>query len=100
MTPVVLLALDTGTPAFVFYPSCSDLTFSPVVYLITVAVRAGLLATPKGTRVHKELALIINIAQVSNLVLSLLTNVIATSIIASKSWCVRVIFRIGYYVDC
>jgi hypothetical protein len=55
----------------------------------TVVVRAGLLITPKGAQSHQNLARIIDVAQVSNLVLSLLTNVLATSIIAVKSWYVR-----------
>ncbi len=91
MTPVVILALDSRTPACCLSPSVLIRTF-PVVYLTTVVVRAGLLTTPEGTHTHEILALIIDIAQVSSLVLSLLTNVIATSIIAIKSWCVRVIF--------
>jgi hypothetical protein len=63
-------------------------------------VRAGLLITPEGAHIHRVLALVIDFAQVSNLVLSLLTNVIATSIIATKSWCVRVILNeVGSYAD-
>jgi hypothetical protein len=62
-----------------------------VAYLTTVVARAGLLITQEA-QINKDLSLVIDIAQVSNLVLSLLTNVIATSIIATKSWCVHVIF--------
>ncbi|KAI0266909.1 hypothetical protein BGY98DRAFT_1102405 [Russula aff. rugulosa BPL654] len=40
----------------------------------------------RGAHTHIVLSRVIDIAQVSNLVLSLLTNVIATSIIATKSW--------------
>ncbi|KAI0263148.1 hypothetical protein BGY98DRAFT_695802 [Russula aff. rugulosa BPL654] len=68
MTPVVSLAIDG------------------LAYLTTVVARAGLLITPEGAHTHIVLSSVLGIAQVSNLVLSLLTNVIATSIIATKSW--------------
>jgi hypothetical protein len=80
--------------AFFLHLFCFELL--PVAYLTTVVVRAGLLITPEGADIHKVLARIIDIAQVSNLVLSLLTNIIATSIIATKSWCVHVIFTISW----
>jgi hypothetical protein len=54
-----------------------------------VAARVGLLITPEGAQSHQDLARIIDVAQVGNLALSLLTNVLATSIIAVKSWYVR-----------
>ncbi|KAH9998433.1 hypothetical protein BJV74DRAFT_904642 [Russula compacta] len=68
MVPIVFLAINT------------------IVYVITIAVRAGLLATPEGAKIHQDLARAIDVAQVSNLGLSLLTNVLATSIIATKAW--------------
>ncbi|KAH9992592.1 hypothetical protein BJV77DRAFT_962219 [Russula vinacea] len=60
-----------------------------LVYVITVAARAGLLITPEGAQSHHDLARIIDIAQVGNLALSLLTNALATSIIAVKCWIYR-----------
>ena len=104
MTPVVILAIDSRTPTFYLSPSPSTLPhlscFEPflVVYVATVVARAGLLITPEGAQSHKDLARIIDITQMSNLVLSLLTNVFATSIIATKSWCVRGILQVGSYV--
>lgn len=56
-----------------------------------------MLITSVEAHVHIVLARVIDIAQVSNLTLSLLTNVIATSIIAAKSWCVRV--RVAFALD-
>jgi hypothetical protein len=58
--------------------------------MLTVAVRAGLLITPGGVHIHRDLARTIDVAQVINMVLSLLTNIFATSIIALKAWCVRI----------
>ncbi|KAI0276617.1 hypothetical protein BGY98DRAFT_693311 [Russula aff. rugulosa BPL654] len=80
MTPVVLLAIDS------------------LAYLTAVVARAGLFMTQEGTHIHILLARVIDIAQVSNLGLSLLTNVVATSIIAAKSWKYRKSMR-SYGVD-
>ncbi|KAI0254091.1 hypothetical protein BJV78DRAFT_1371651 [Lactifluus subvellereus] len=55
-------------------------------YATTVGVRGALFIVPGGLKAHRILARIIDIAQVSNLGLSLLTNVLATSIIAYKAW--------------
>lgn len=93
MTPVVTLAIDTRELAFLLRLSVllHLFCFEPfsVVYVITVAARAGLLITPEGAQSHHDLARIIDIAQVGNLALSLLTNALATSIIAVKCWYVR-----------
>jgi hypothetical protein len=56
---------------------------------MTVVARAGLLLTPEGVLIHRDLARIIDVSQVATLTLSLLTNVLATSIIAAKAWYVR-----------
>lgn len=98
MTPVVILVIDIRELAC-FLPVCVLLhlfcfEISPVVYVITVAARAGLLITPEGAWSHHDLAHIIDVAQVANLVLSLLTNALATSIIAVKSWYVRSILDV------
>ena len=87
MTPVVLLAIDSRTPSCLFSIRSAS-NFPTVAYLTAVVARAGLFMTQEGTHIHILLARVIDIAQVSNLGLSLLTNVVATSIIAAKSWCV------------
>jgi hypothetical protein len=56
---------------------------------MTVVVRAALLLTPEGVPIHRDLARVIDISQVATLTLSLLTNVLATSIIYAKAWYVR-----------
>jgi len=70
VTPVVILAIDS------------------LAYLTTVVVKVGLFitSTPEMVQIHNVLIRITVIAQMSNLVLSLLTNAIATSIIAAESW--------------
>jgi len=68
MVPVVTLIIN-----FLFYAT-------------TVGVRAALFIVPGGLKAHRILARIIDVAQVGNLGLSLLTNVLATSIIALKAW--------------
>jgi hypothetical protein len=100
MTPVVILAIDSRTPAFFLSPFVPALNFLIVAYLTTVAARAGLLITPEKAHIHIVLARVIDIAQVSNLALSFLTNVTATSIIATKSWCVRVVFKLDLMLTC
>lgn len=85
-------------PAFFLYLFCVE--FYPVLYLTTVTARAGLFITPEMAHIHKVLAGIIDLAKVSNLVLSLLTNAVATSIIAIRSWCVRVIFKFDLMLTC
>ena len=57
--------------------------------MTVLVVRVGTFIAPEGTRISQDFTTIINFAQVSNLTLSLLTNVFATSIIATKSWYVR-----------
>jgi len=68
MTPIVILIVDI------------------FAYVTVLVVRVGLLIDPGGGRLFQVFTNIINVAQVSNLALSLLTNVSATSIIAAKSW--------------
>jgi len=71
------------------YLFCSISPYLPsllVVYVATVVVRAGLFITPEHTQIHRSLARVIDITQVADLAFSLLTNVIATSIIAVKTW--------------
>jgi hypothetical protein len=72
----------------------------PVAYLTSVVAMTWLLVTPEGAQTHKVLVLIIDITEVGNLVLSLLINVIATSTMATKTWCVRVIFKLDHMLTC
>ncbi|KAH9961215.1 hypothetical protein BC827DRAFT_1155347 [Russula dissimulans] len=62
------------------------LVINAFVYVVTVAVRAGLFITPEYTQIHRNLAHIIDVTQVADLSLSLLTNVLATSIMAVEAW--------------
>ncbi|KAI9508219.1 hypothetical protein F5148DRAFT_980146 [Russula earlei] len=62
------------------------LVLNALSYLITVAVRAGLLITPEDVRIHRNLAQVIDVMQVADLGLSLLTNILATAIIGVKAW--------------
>ncbi|KAI0254079.1 hypothetical protein BJV78DRAFT_105477 [Lactifluus subvellereus] len=55
-------------------------------YATAVGVRAALFIAPGGLKAHRKFARIINDAEAGNLGLSLLTNVLATSIIAYKAW--------------
>jgi hypothetical protein len=99
MTPVVILIVDIRTFALPS-PSCSTLPHLfyfepfPVAYVTVLVVRVGLFIDLGGGRLFQVFTNIINVAQVSNLALSLLTNVSATSIIAVKSWYVRSILNI------
>ncbi len=71
MTPVIVLAIDSRTPAFLsslfiyFTPYILLRTFT-VVYVTSVVVRAGLFITPECAQSHKDLAHIIDVTQVSN----------------------------------
>ena len=97
MTPVIALAIDSRTPAFLsspsfylLYPIYSVSNFHVHVTAVVVRVVVWLI-TPECAQSHKDLARIVDVTQVSNLVLSFLTNVLATSIIAIKSWCILAI---------
>jgi hypothetical protein len=59
-----------------------------VVYIAVVATRAGLLLTAEGTPIHGALTRTIDVAQMTNLALSLFINILGTLIIANKAWCV------------
>jgi len=62
------------------------LAINTLVYMAVVATRAGLLLTAEGTPIHRTLAHTIDVAQMTNLVLSLLTNILGTLIISNKAW--------------
>jgi len=66
--PIVLLAINT------------------LVYMAVVATRVGLMLTAVGTPIHGALAHTIDVAQMTNLVLSLFINILGTLIISNKAW--------------
>jgi len=79
-----VLCADCGR-AFLMMPVVC-LAINAFVYVATVVVRAGLFLTPEDTQIHRNLAHVIDITQVADLTFSLLTNVLATSIIAVRTW--------------
>jgi hypothetical protein len=93
MTPVVMLAINTGA-----FPSalccltmtCPSFEYTPVIYLMTVAVRAASLITKDGVPTQTLLSHMVKGTQLAYQTLSLLINIYATSIIALKAWCVCV----------
>lgn len=97
MTPVVILIVDISKLAY-FLPVVLLYLFEPflVSYVTVLVVRVGTFIAPGGTQISQDFTNIINFAQVSNLTLSLLTNVSATSIIATKSWYVRSILDLQF----
>jgi len=62
------------------------LVINAFVYVATVVVRAALFITAEHTQIHRNLADVIDVTQVADLTLSLLTNILATSIIAVEAW--------------
>jgi hypothetical protein len=97
MIPVVMLAIDTGALSFILLTllcltmTCPSLEHFPVIYLMTVAVRATMLIPLDEIRMRGELLNMITAnTQLAHLILSSLVNICATSIIARKTWCVRV----------
>ena len=97
MVPIVFLGINTSTlsPFSASAFTSPVLRTFPVVYVFTVVVRAGLLATPGGAKIHQDFSRAIDVAQVTNLLLSLLTNVLATSIIATKTWYVGGVLKLS-----
>ncbi|KAI0254124.1 hypothetical protein BJV78DRAFT_1280511 [Lactifluus subvellereus] len=55
-------------------------------YATALGVKAAFFIAPGGLKAYRILVPIVNVAQAGNLGLSLLTNVLATSIIAFKAW--------------
>jgi hypothetical protein len=64
-----------------------------VVYVITVVVRATLFVVPQHLKGHQILGHIMDVVQITNLALSLFTNVLATAIISAKAWCVCTLLK-------
>ena|SRR5579863_4835493 len=95
MIPVVMLGINTGglsSPLTLFFLTATSPSFehNPVIYLMTLTMRAILLFFLGGIQVYFPLAYMMSIVQLANLAFSLLINIFATSIIAIKAWCVRV----------
>jgi hypothetical protein len=95
MIPVVMLAINTGElrlPGTLLCLTKARPSFEhfPVIYLMTVALRAAIL---NFQGVHTRLILLspmIDGTQLALQTLSLLINICATATIALKAWCVRI----------
>ena|SRR5579863_4327057 len=97
MIPVVMSAVNASTLSshfltllclIVTYPSFEHF---PVTYLLMVVARAALLTAGERDRVSRmPLASMIYFSVVAHLALSLLINILTTSIIAFKAWYVRI----------
>jgi hypothetical protein len=105
MVPVVLLAINTGTLSTILF--CLTMTgpflnngHIPAIYLTIIVLRTLALIAIEEAQSAGALSNTIDVAQVAHLALSLLINILATSIIALKAWCVRVdrVFR-KHFVD-
>ncbi|THH28541.1 hypothetical protein EUX98_g5645 [Antrodiella citrinella] len=62
------------------------LVFASVSALSTIGIRIALLVVLNPSHASNVLTRVINITQVANLAFSLLTNIVATSIVAIKAW--------------
>ena len=96
MIPVVMLVISTGALSSVFltwfcltttHPSLQHI---PVIYLMTIVLRAIELFSHGDTQRIYFLINLLTITQVAHLAFSLLINIYATSVIALKAWCVHV----------
>ncbi|KAI0245431.1 hypothetical protein BJV78DRAFT_1287866 [Lactifluus subvellereus] len=79
-----VLCPDQSTPVLMLPVVALIINF--LFYAIIVGVKAAFFNVPGRHKAHRTLAHIIDVADVSILGLSLLTNVLATSIIALKAW--------------
>jgi hypothetical protein len=96
MIPVVMLAINACMNSSFYLTllclimACPFVENIPVIYLLTVVARTILLMAQEGVQIHRiALTHIVDITVVAHLVLSLLTNIVATSIIALKAWYVQ-----------
>jgi hypothetical protein len=96
MVPVVMLGINTGALSSILTllrltMTCPSFEHFPVIYLMAVAVRAALLIPENDVWMHNALLTrMMDVTQVAHQAFSLLTNMLATSIIALKAWCVYV----------
>ncbi|KAK7433472.1 hypothetical protein VKT23_015480 [Stygiomarasmius scandens] len=72
----------------IFFLICSAFSVTA-----TIIIRLLLYTTEENSPVHHDLARAIDITQVANLVLSILTNVTSTSIISVKAWRFRRVLK-------
>jgi hypothetical protein len=108
MIPVVMLAINTGALSSLFLTLlCLTVIHPfiehfPVIFLMTVALRAAIAMSLEGPLMHRNLlSKIVDGTQLTYLMLSLLINISATLIIALEVWCVRVLGIFGkQFVDC
>ena len=92
--PAIVLAINTSAllrpPFLISFPLPSSFESISVLYLLTVALCAVAITALGEGQILRGIHIgnVINTVQLINLALSLLANVIATSIIAVKAWCV------------
>jgi hypothetical protein len=84
--------------------TCPSFEHNLAIYLMMVTatvIRLLLVSKNEDNGIPFTVYHMIDIGQVAHLTLSLLTNIFATSIIALKTWCVRVYGGFGkYFVVC
>jgi hypothetical protein len=96
MIPVVMLAINTGMPSSALMTlhfltvTCPSFGHILVAYLITVTARVIEVISKDADSMYLHLENVIYVTQVAHIMLSLLVNIFATSIIAHKAWCVHV----------
>jgi hypothetical protein len=107
MIPVVMLAINTGMPSSALMTlhfltvTCPSFGHILVAYLITVTARVFEGISKDADSMYLILENIIYVPQVAHMMLSLLDNIFATSIIAHKAWCVHVYGILDkHFVDC
>jgi hypothetical protein len=96
MIPVIMLAINIGALSSLFLTffylimTCPSFEYTPVIYLWMVAM--AIICALELQRVDENdfLNRMLTGIQITNLSLSLLINISATSIIGFKTWCVRV----------
>ena len=95
MTPVIMLAINISALSSLFLTlfylimTCPSFEYTPAIYLWMVAVAIiYALELQRGNEIDSLNYMLTGI-QITNLSLSLLINIFATSIIGFKAWCVR-----------
>jgi hypothetical protein len=94
MIPVVMFVINAGVLSSVFltfFPltmACTSFKHVLVMYLMMFVATAIMMSN--GTIVNSFFYQVIVFTQMTYLMLSLLINIYAMSIIALKAWCVRV----------
>jgi len=86
-----MLAINTGalsSSPFLALPYPSSFESFTVIYLVMVAAHVWYIIVSEAGQKNASLYDVLNLMMLANLVLSLLINIFATSIIAVKAWCV------------